>query len=81
MSARCGARRRGRQASRADGGGRNDTGALRFRKRVFWVGDNGTSHRREKATKRLAKSWPNLILVHMPSYASWLNQIEIYFLQ
>jgi hypothetical protein len=29
--------------------------------------------------KRLAKRWPNLILVHLPIHASWLNQIEIYF--
>ena len=29
--------------------------------------------------KRLAKRWPNLILVHLPIHATWLNQIEIYF--
>src|SRR5205823_4067660 len=23
--------------------------------------------------------WPNLVLVHLPVHASWLNQIEIYF--
>jgi hypothetical protein len=23
--------------------------------------------------------WPNLILVHTPVHASWLNQIEVYF--
>ena len=23
--------------------------------------------------------WPNLLLVHTPIHASWLNQIEIYF--
>ena len=49
-------------------------------KRVFWVVDNGSSHRGETAMKRLAKRWPNLILVHLPIHASWLNQIEIYFL-
>jgi hypothetical protein len=48
-------------------------------KRVFWVVDNGSSHRGEKAMKRLAKRWRNLILVHLPIHASWLNQIEIYF--
>jgi hypothetical protein len=47
--------------------------------RVFWVVDNGSSHRGETAAKRLAKGWPNLILVHLPVHASWLNQIEIYF--
>jgi transposase len=29
--------------------------------------------------RRLAKRWPNLILVHLPIHASWLNQIEIFF--
>ncbi len=27
----------------------------------------------------LVRRWPNLILVHTPIHASWLNQIEIYF--
>jgi hypothetical protein len=48
-------------------------------RRVFWVVDNGSSHRGERATNRLAKRWPNVILVHLPVHASWLNQIEIYF--
>jgi hypothetical protein len=47
--------------------------------RVFWVVDNGSSHRGQRAARRLAKRWPNLILVHLPVHASWLNQIEIYF--
>lgn len=47
--------------------------------RVFWVVDNGSSHRGEKAATRLAHRWRNLILVHLPIHASWLNQIEIYF--
>ncbi|MDQ3637159.1 MAG: transposase, partial [Actinomycetota bacterium] len=29
--------------------------------------------------KRLQGEWPNLRLVHLPTHASWLNQIEIYF--
>ena len=29
--------------------------------------------------KRLEGEWPNLRLVHLPTHASWLNQIEIYF--
>jgi hypothetical protein len=48
-------------------------------RRVFWIVDNGSSHRGQTAIKRLAKRWPNLILVHLPIHASWLNQIEIYF--
>jgi transposase len=47
--------------------------------RVFWIVDNGSSHRGEAAVKRLANMWPNLILVHLPIHASWLNQIEIIF--
>jgi hypothetical protein len=47
--------------------------------RVFWVVDNGTIHRGEKAVARLQSAWPNLVLVHLPRHASWLNQIEIYF--
>jgi hypothetical protein len=45
-------------------------------RRVFWVVDNGSSHRGERATKRLAKRWPNAILVHLPVHASWLNQMR-----
>jgi hypothetical protein len=48
-------------------------------RRVFWVVDNGSSHRGDKAAQRLSQRWPNLILVHLPIHASWLNQIEIYF--
>lgn len=47
--------------------------------RVFWIVDNGSSHRGRAAVERLAKTWRNLILVHLPIHASWLNQIEIYF--
>jgi len=47
--------------------------------RVFWVVDNGSSHRGEKARLRLKKQWPTIELVHLPVHASWLNQIEIYF--
>lgn len=47
--------------------------------RVFWIVDNGTSHRGVAAFERLQCAWPNLILVHTPVHASWLNQIEIYF--
>jgi hypothetical protein len=46
---------------------------------VFWVVDNGTIHRGQKAIDRLQGGWPNLVLVHLPKHASWLNQIEIYF--
>lgn len=47
--------------------------------RVFWVVDNGSSHRGAASVQRLAQDWPNAHLVHLPIHASWLNQIEIYF--
>ncbi len=47
--------------------------------RVFWIVDNASIHRGKKAVKELNKRYPNLILVHTPVHASWLNQIEIYF--
>ena len=48
-------------------------------RRVFWIVDNGSSHRGQKAVDRLQRRWPNLILIHLPVHASWLNQIEIYY--
>ena len=47
--------------------------------RVFWVVDNGSSHRGEASCKRMSKAYPNAILVHTPVNASWLNQVEVYF--
>jgi len=47
--------------------------------RVFWIVDNGSSHRGAKATRDLRARYPNLHLVHLPTHASWLNQVEIYF--
>jgi hypothetical protein len=47
--------------------------------RVFWVVDNGSAHRGDRAQARLQAAWPTLTLVHTPVHASWLNQIEIYF--
>jgi hypothetical protein len=48
-------------------------------RRVFWIVDNGSSHRGQVAAARLQAAWPNLVVVHLPFYASWLNQIEIVF--
>jgi transposase len=48
-------------------------------RRVFWVVDNGSSHRGQAAVKRLEGRYHNLRLIHLPVHASWLNQIEIYF--
>jgi transposase len=51
----------------------------RSAQRVFWIMDNCSSHRGQKAVERLRSRWPNACLVHTPIHASWLNQIEIYF--
>jgi hypothetical protein len=51
----------------------------RSARRVFWIVDNGSSHRGAKAARRLRQRYPNLILLHTPVHASWLNQQEIYF--
>jgi transposase len=48
-------------------------------RRVFWILDNGSSHRGKASIERLEGEWANLRLVHLPIHASWLNQIEIYF--
>ena len=51
-------------------------------RRVFWIVDNGSSHRGRRSVERLRAKWPRtpeLILVHLPIHASWLNQAEIYF--
>jgi DDE superfamily endonuclease len=47
--------------------------------RVFWVVDNGSSHRGQAAIRRLRKAYRKAVLVHTPVHASWLNQVEIYF--
>ena len=47
--------------------------------RVFLIVDNGSAHRGQRSIDRLQGTWPNLILVHTPVHASWLNQAEIYF--
>jgi len=47
-------------------------------RRVFWIVDNGSDHRGQASIDRLQRRWRNLILVHLPVHASWLNQVEIY---
>jgi hypothetical protein len=51
----------------------------RSARRVFWVVDNGSSHRGSASISRLEGEYDNLRLIHLPLHASWLNQIEIYF--
>lgn len=52
--------------------------------RLFFVVDNGGSHSRQRFQERLNEwfprpEFPEMIAVHLPKHASWLNQIEIFF--
>ncbi len=51
----------------------------RSARRIFWIVDGGTIHRGQRAADRLQARFDNLTLVHLPTHASWMNQIEIYF--
>lgn len=48
-------------------------------RRVFWIVDNGASHHPATFPDRLASLHEHAIAVHLPTHASWLNQIELYF--
>jgi hypothetical protein len=48
-------------------------------RRVFWLVDQGSSHRPTTFPERLRAMYPNAVAVSLPVHASWLNQIEIYF--
>jgi len=51
----------------------------RSARQVFWVADNGSSHRGQASVDRLKSWYSNAIQIHTPIHASWLNQVEIYF--
>lgn len=48
-------------------------------KRVFLIIDNASAHRADRCIQRLQAAFPNIVPVHLPVHASWLNQIELYF--
>lgn len=48
-------------------------------RRVFWIVDNGASHRNWAAAARMNDAFSNAHMIHLPVHASWLNQVEIYF--
>jgi hypothetical protein len=50
----------------------------RSAKRVWWGVDNGSSHRAKAAAKRGARAYANLLLVHTPVHARWLNHVASY---
>jgi len=56
-----------------------DQEPYRSARRVFWIVDNGSSHRSERAAEELRARHPRIVVVHTPVHASWLNQIEQYF--
>jgi hypothetical protein len=51
----------------------------RSARRVFWITDNGPSHRGEPSVQRLFEWYPNAVQIHTPVHASWLNQVELFF--
>ena len=48
-------------------------------RRVFWIVDNGSAHHPATFPERLSGLHEQAIAVHLPTHASWLNQIELYF--
>lgn len=47
--------------------------------RLFFIVDNGSSHRGKASVERMRRCDRRIVLVHTPVHASWLNQVEIYF--
>jgi hypothetical protein len=47
--------------------------------RLFFIADNGSSHRGKASVDRMRRRDRRIQLVHTPIHASWLNQVEIYF--
>ena len=47
--------------------------------RLFFIVDNGSSHRGQASVQRMRQRDTRIILLHTPIHASWLNQVEIYF--
>ncbi len=46
---------------------------------MYWIVDNGSSHRGRTAAARLCDAFPNARMIYLPVHASWLDQVEIYF--
>lgn len=47
--------------------------------RLFFIVDNGSSHRGKASVERMRRRDKRIVVVHTPIHASWLNQVEIYF--
>jgi hypothetical protein len=48
-------------------------------KRIFIIVDNGSAHHPNTFTNRINQKYDNVFVLHTPTHASWINQIEIYF--
>ena len=57
-----------------------DRSPYRDAERLFCVVDSGSSHRGMASIARAKRRDPRIMLVHTPVHASWLNQVEVYFL-
>lgn len=47
--------------------------------RIFLIVDNGCAHHPSTSPSRIQAQFPQVTVVHLPTHASWLNQIEIFF--
>ena len=46
--------------------------------KLYLIVDNGSTHT-SKETMQFLKENPRLVPVYLPTHASWLNQVEIWF--
>src|SRR5262245_1466058 len=47
--------------------------------RVFWIVDNGSSHRGAVSVTRMAKAWPNAHMIHLPAHARCMAPADNHF--
>jgi hypothetical protein len=45
-------------------------------RRVFWVADNGASHRNWAAVARLNDAWPTAHMAHLPVHEEWSRVVD-----
>ena len=73
------ARRRRDQAVSFVGGSGAGADPYKDATQLFFIVDNGSSHRGQASVERMHRRDKRIVLVHTPIHASWLNQVEIYF--
>ena len=47
--------------------------------RIFWIVDGGSAHHPATFPQWITQRYPTVECLHLPTGASWLNQIELYF--